>query len=134
MKILRAVMMGTLLLTGTFVMMHGQRGTSGKAQRPLQNPIPTAGQNGMGGMPPINGRNNDIPDPLGPRMQEQQAKSRNSDRQRKLVEDTDRLLSLAADLKQQMDTTGKDAMSADMVRKAEEIERLAKSVKDRMKG
>jgi hypothetical protein len=67
-------------------------------------------------------------------MQDQQTKSRNSDRQRRLVEDTDRLLSLAADLKQQMDNPGKDAMSADMVRKAEEIEKLAKSVKERMKG
>ena len=87
----------------------------------------------MGGLSPINGRT-EAPDPLGPRMQEQQIKSRNSDRQRKLVEDTDRLLSLAADLKQQMGNTGKDAMSADMVRKAEEIEKLARSVKERMKG
>jgi hypothetical protein len=99
----------------------------------MQNPMPPVGQGSMGGLSPINGRN-DAPDPLGPRMQEQQAKSRNSDRQRRLVEDTDRLLSLAADLKQQMGTSGKDAMSADMVRKAEEIEKLAKSVKDRMKG
>lgn len=68
-------------------------------------------------------------------MQEQQAKSRNSDRQRRLVEDTARLLALAADLKQQMgNNTNKDAMTADMVRKAEEIEKLAKSVKERMKG
>jgi hypothetical protein len=95
--------------------------------------MPTAGQGSLGGLPPINGHN-DVPDPLGPRLQEQQAKSRNSDRQRRLVEDTDRLLSLAADLKQQMGVTGKDAMSADMVKKAEEIEKLAKSVKERMKG
>ena len=67
-------------------------------------------------------------------MQEQQAKSRNSERQRKLVEDTARLLALASDLKQQMGNTNNDAMSADMVRKAEEIERLAKSVRERMKG
>jgi len=132
MKILRAVTMGTLLLTGTSVMMHGQHGSSGKTQSPLQNPVPLGGQNSMGGMSPISGRN-DIPDPLGPRLQEQQAKSRNSDRQRRLVEDTDRLLSLAADLKQQMGTSG-NAMSADMVKKAEEIEKLAKSVRERMKG
>ena len=87
----------------------------------------------MGGIAPIEGRNG-APDPLGPRMQEQQAKSRNSDRQRRLVEDTDRLLALAADLQKQMGNTNKDALSADMVRKAEEIEKLAKSVKDRMKG
>lgn len=129
MYILRAAVMGTLLLTGTSVVLRAQLG---KGQAPLQN-VPMPGQSSMGGLPPISGRN-DAPDPLGPRMQEQQIKSRNSDRQRKLVEDTDRLLSLAADLKQQMGNTGKDAMSADMVRKAEEIEKLAKSVKERMKG
>ena len=39
-----------------------------------------------------------------------------------------------SDLQKQVGNTNKDALSADMVRKAEEIERLAKSVKDRMKG
>ncbi len=131
MKILRAATMGALLLTGTSGLVSGQRSGGGTAN-PIQNQ-PMAGQNSIPGLPPINGRN-DGPDPLGPRMQDQQTKSRNSDRQRRLVEDTDRLLSLAADLKQQMDNTGKDAMSADMVRKAEEIEKLAKSVKERMKG
>lgn len=128
MKILRAAIMGALLLTGSSVMLHGQLGRGGA--NPIQNPMPPVGQGNMGGVD----RRNEAPDPLGPRIQEQQAKSRNSDRQRKLVEDTERLLSLAADLKQQMGNTGKDAMSADMVRKAEEIEKLAKSVKERMKG
>lgn len=132
MKILRSAMVGTLLLTGTSGLISGQRGSGGQA--PIQNPGPMAGPSTMG-LPSITGRNNDVPDPLGPRMQEQQAKSRNSDRQRRLVEDTARLLALAADLKQQMgNNTNKDAMTADMVRKAEEIERLAKSVKERMKG
>ncbi|RSL19485.1 hypothetical protein EDE15_5154 [Edaphobacter aggregans] len=127
MKILRAAIMGALLLTGSSVMLHGQLG---RGSNQTQNPLPPVGQGNMGGL----GGRNEAPDPLGPRIQEQQAKSRNSDRQRKLVEDTERLLSLAADLKQQMGNTGKDAMSADMVRKAEEIEKLAKSVKERMKG
>lgn len=133
MKILRAATMGTLLLTGTSGLMSGQRSGVGTAPSPMQNPVPTAGQGSMGGLPSINGHN-DVPDTLGPRMQEQQAKSRNSERQRKLVEDTARLLALASDLKQQMGNTNNDAMSADMVRKAEEIERLAKSVRERMKG
>jgi hypothetical protein len=132
MKILRVAAIGTLLLTGTSGLMSGQH-NSGGAQSPMQNPVPMGGQSGMGGLPSITGRN-DIPDPLGPRMQEQQSKSRNSERQKRLVEDTARLLALAADLKQQMGNANKDAMSADMVKKAEEIERLARSVKDRMKG
>jgi hypothetical protein len=73
-------------------------------------------------------------DTLGPRLEEQQAKSRNNDRQKRLVADTNKLLALAADLKQQVDKTDKDAPSVDVVKKAEEIEKLAKSVKDKMKG
>jgi hypothetical protein len=61
-------------------------------------------------------------------------KTRNNERQKKLVADTERLLALAADLKQQVDKTNRDAPPVDVVKKAEEIEKLAKSVKDRMKG
>jgi len=85
------------------------------------------------GMPPIDGRNPEV-DPLVPRMEEQQARSRNSERQKKLMADTDKLLLLATDLKQQVDKTNKDVLSVDVVKKAEEIEKLAKSVKERMKG
>ena len=70
-------------------------------------------------------------DPMRPRLEEQQARSRNNERQKRLMADTNKLLALAADLKQQMDKTNKDV---DVVKKAEEIEKLAKSVKERMKG
>lgn len=72
-------------------------------------------------------------DPL-PRMEEQQARSRNSERQKKLVADTDRLLALIADLKRQIEQADKDGQPVDVTKKAEEIEKLAKSVKDRMRG
>lgn len=71
---------------------------------------------------------------LAPGLAEQQERSRNSDRQKKLVEDTNKLLSVATDLKRQVDKNSKDATSAEAARKAEEIEKLAKSVRDRMKG
>ena len=67
-------------------------------------------------------------------MAEEQAKSRNVERQKKLEEDTARLLSLATELKQQVDKTNQNILSLDVIKKADEIERLAKSVKDRMKG
>ena len=72
-------------------------------------------------------------DPL-PHMEEQQARSRNSERQKKLVADTDRLLVLIADLKRQIEQADKDGQPVDVTKKAEEIEKLAKSVKERMKG
>ena len=66
-------------------------------------------------------------------MAEQQAKSRNSERQRRLEADTEKLVGLVNDFKEQM-AGDKGLSPAEMSKKAEEIEKLAKSVKDRMKG
>ena len=41
---------------------------------------------------------------------------------------------LGADLKQQVDKPEKTPSSAELMKRAEEIEKLAKSVKERMKG
>jgi hypothetical protein len=62
------------------------------------------------------------------------AKMRNEDRQKRLVADTERLLALAADLKAQVDQSAADSLSEDGMKKVEEIEKLAHSVKERMKG
>jgi hypothetical protein len=57
-----------------------------------------------------------------------------SERQKRLVEDTDKLLALTTALKEQVDESNKDVLSLDMVKKAEQIEKLAHSVKERIKG
>ena len=74
------------------------------------------------------------PDPAAARMQELQAKTRNQDRQKKLEADTAKLFALASELKDEVAKTNKDTMSVDVIKKADEIERLARSVKERMKG
>jgi nitric oxide reductase activation protein len=74
------------------------------------------------------------PDERTTRMEEEQAKLRNIDRQKKLVEDTAKLLELANQLKVSVDKSNKDTLSLDVVRKADEIEKLAHNVKERMKG
>lgn len=56
------------------------------------------------------------------------------ERQKKMQEDTVKLLKLAEELKTEMEKTNKFQMSLDVVKKAEEIERLARDVKTRMKG
>ena len=61
-------------------------------------------------------------------------KARNADRQKQLVQDTDKLLALAKELKEQVDKSNADTLSVDVVKKAGEIEKLAKNVKDRMRG
>lgn len=68
------------------------------------------------------------------RAEEKQVIVFNTERQRRLVADTDKLLALATELKLDVEKTDKNILSVDVVKKADEIERLAKSVKDRMKG
>ena len=61
-------------------------------------------------------------------------KKQNEHRQEDLKKDTDKLLELATELKQYVDKTNENIISLDVIRKAEQIEKLAKSVKDKMKG
>ena len=56
-----------------------------------------------------------------------------NERQAALRRDTEKLLSLAAELKQNVDRTDRNILSMDVIKKAQEIEKLAKSVKDKMK-
>jgi hypothetical protein len=51
-----------------------------------------------------------------------------------LKSDTDRLLKLSVELKSYVDKSDENVLSLDVIKKAEEIEKLAKSVKDKMKG
>ena len=69
-----------------------------------------------------------------PQMEEDQAKARNKERQKQLVDDTQKLLALANELKADVDKSNKDTLSIDVIRKADEIEKLAHSVKEKMTG
>lgn len=66
-------------------------------------------------------------------LMEKMEKRRNDLRQEQLVKDTNKLLTLATELKSQVDKTNKDVLSVDVVKKAEEIEKLAKTVKEKMR-
>lgn len=71
-------------------------------------------------------------------MREQQTKKSNFDaanleRKRQIADDSARLLKLASDLKVEVDKTSKDTLSLGVIRKADEIEKLARSVKEKMK-
>jgi hypothetical protein len=71
-------------------------------------------------------------------MRDQQTKQQNFEaanveRKRQIAEDSARLLKLATDLKTEVDKTSKDTLSLIVIRKAEEIERLARNVKEKMK-
>ena len=68
------------------------------------------------------------------KMEREMAKKVNHDRQVALKRDTDKLLKLATELKQDVDKSSENTLSVDVVKKAEEIEKLAHSVKEKMKG
>jgi hypothetical protein len=94
-------------------------------------------QQQQGQMPTISPSFGEPPNPSDPMARQQQQrmeKARNADRQKQLEEDTDKLLTLAKELKEEVDKSNKDTLSIDVVKKAAAIEKLAKSVKDRMRG
>jgi len=68
------------------------------------------------------------------RITREMAKKANEERHAALKNDTDKLLKLAVELKAYVDKTNQNVLSVEVVKKAEEIEKLAHSVKDKMKG
>ncbi|HWY59911.1 MAG TPA: hypothetical protein VNZ03_35945 [Terriglobales bacterium] len=68
------------------------------------------------------------------KMERDMAKKANQERQARLQRDTENLLKLATELKQYVDKSNEHTLSLDVVKKAEEIEKLAHSVKEKMKA
>jgi hypothetical protein len=103
-------------------------------QQQQQTPqIPTVARPSTPGQPTIPGDETG-PDPLARRIMLEQAKKRNIQRQQDIVKDTNKLLELAQQLKTEVDKSNQDQLSLSVVKKAEEIEKLAKAVKEKMKG
>ena len=61
-------------------------------------------------------------------------KGRQQQRYKDMKRDAEKLLELATELKQQVDRSDENTLSLDVVKKAEQIEKLAHSVKNRMRG
>jgi hypothetical protein len=68
------------------------------------------------------------------RIAHDMAKKANLERQAALKSDTDKLFKLATELKDSVDKSNENVLSLEVLKKAEEIEKLAHSVKDKMKG
>ena len=73
-------------------------------------------------------------DPAEEKIEHDRERAMNKQRQTSLQKDTDRLLQLATELKEYVDKTNEHTLSLDVIKKAEEIEKLARSVKGKMKG
>jgi hypothetical protein len=68
------------------------------------------------------------------RMTHDMEKKAAKERVAALKNDTDKLLKLSVELKSYVEKSDENVLSLTVVKKAEEIEKLAKSVKDKMKG
>jgi hypothetical protein len=97
-------------------------------------------QQGAGGSrPPVDATTMEPPEPLASgdlmkgRMQQMQIAAV-TERHKRMVADSDKLLQLATDLKTEVDKSTKDEMSVTAIKDAEDIEKLARQVKERMKG
>ena len=68
------------------------------------------------------------------KFEHDQQKKASEERFHKIKEDTEKLVQLSNELKEYVGKANEHTLSLDVVKKAEEIERLAKSVKDKMKS
>jgi len=73
-------------------------------------------------------------DPVRQDMEKRRQKALNKERFAELKRDTDKLLELATELKNHVDKADENMLSLEVLKKTEQIEKLAKSVKDKMKG
>ncbi len=72
-------------------------------------------------------------DPSQKEMQDRMAREANKKRQQDIRNDTDKLFQLATELKAAVDKSNENLLSLEVVRKAEDVEKLAKKVKEKMK-
>jgi len=68
------------------------------------------------------------------KFERDQQKKANEERFQKVKEDTEKLVQLSNELKDYVGKANEHTLSLDVIKKAEEIERLAKSVKDKMRA
>jgi len=143
MKVRTGVMTGVLaawMITGAATTAKAQFG-GGQNQDPTANPavMPSQGSGGTSKLPRQQVDWNKISDPVGannnnPVQQEQQNISAMNDRQKQLVAETARLVVLANELKAAMEKTNKDTLSLEVMKKADEIEKLAHQMKEKLKN
>jgi hypothetical protein len=82
----------------------------------------------------IEATNNATPDDVQTRLRQQQVANAVMERHAQLQSDTEKLVALTAELKQHVDKAGMNFLSMEVIKKAQEIQKLAKSVQDKMKN
>jgi hypothetical protein len=109
---------------------------SARAQNNSQTPLTNPPPHPPGILLPAANRLPDANEQM--EMRDQKSKKQNfaaanAERKKQIADDTTKLLKMAADLKEEVEKTSKDTLSLNVIRKADEIERLAHNVKEKMK-
>jgi hypothetical protein len=130
----RPALLASLLLLSVAVAVTAWSGMIPQEGIPQQPTTPRGSGGSISGSIPGALPGAEEPSPETQQMERRQALARNSDRQKQLVKDTDKLFALATELKTEVAKTNKDTMSIDVIKKADEIEKLARSVRDKMKA
>jgi hypothetical protein len=104
-------------------------GVAPNASAQRQSTLPPPPVRGDPNIPPITNA-----DDARDRLTAEMAKKAAKERAAALKSDTDKLLKLSVELKQSVDKSDENVLSLDVIKKAEEIEKLARSVKEKMKG
>lgn len=137
-QVVRAAMLSAtmlLVLSGADArygskVLAAQRSGSGTNQ-----PVTPPATGSPTGLPPLDSPTATVPDGgMHARMEEQRVKAMNDDRRKRLAADCDRLVELTNELKSDVDKTTKDELSLEVIKKAQEIEKLAHDVQGRMKN
>jgi len=96
-------------------------------------PAVAVGQDsGVAGDPQF-GQTRNGQDPDRAKIERDMARARGKERQKQIQEDTDKLLKLATELKQYVEKTNQNILSVDVLKKTDEIDKLAKTIRDKMK-
>jgi len=114
------------ILSASCVLLYTLQVFSTAQQSRQQQPLPTPGI--QQGGPADNTPN--VP----PQFEREMQKKANQQRQAELKRDTEKLLKLSTELKEYVDKTNSNVLSMDVIKKAEEIEKLAHSVRVKMRG
>ena len=109
-----------LLALGFIPALHAQA-----ANLPVSTPVALVAQSRA---------SQEVADEVHREFERDRQKKANEERFRKLKEDTEKLVRLSNELKEYVDKANQHTLSLDVIKKAEEIEKLAKSVKEKMKG
>lgn len=113
-------------LGAALVLLFAMNAVPAAAQMQQNPPVPSF-------PPPPGTEQQQRKNPVEEQVDRDAAKQRNLQRERDIKRDTEKLLELATELKQYVDKTNADIISLDVIKKADQIEKLAKQVKEKMK-